>query len=211
MRGALRIDEKAAIGIGSLIIFIAMILVAGIAASVIMQTMDSLEQQAMKTGQETIRDVANGVKVTHESGYSSGSKLTQLAIFVKTISGSDGVDLSTAYLSLSDSSSQVILSYDNTCYSNSVTNGLFSTLNSSNISSTEFGILLIRDSDSSCLQNTPVINSNDLAVLLVNTTACFSGIDTRTTVIGEVIPEEGMGGMFSFTTPSAYIDTIIDL
>ena len=47
-------EKNAAIGIGSLIIFIAMILVAGIAASVIIQTMNSLEQQALQTGLETM-------------------------------------------------------------------------------------------------------------------------------------------------------------
>jgi len=45
-------DENTAIGIGTLIIFIAMILVAGIAASVIIQTMNTLQQQqAMETGE----------------------------------------------------------------------------------------------------------------------------------------------------------------
>ena len=47
------INENASIGIGTIVIFIAMVLVAGIAASVIIQTMNSMEQQAMRTGQET--------------------------------------------------------------------------------------------------------------------------------------------------------------
>ena len=47
------INEDASIGIGTIVIFIAMVLVAGIAASVIIQTMNSMEQQAMRTGQET--------------------------------------------------------------------------------------------------------------------------------------------------------------
>ena len=55
-RGLFVQDNRAAIGISSLIIFIAMMLVAGIAASVMIQTMSSLQQQALRTGQDN-RDV----------------------------------------------------------------------------------------------------------------------------------------------------------
>ena len=43
--------DNAAIGIGTLIIFIAMILVAGMAASILIETMNNLEQTALKSGQ----------------------------------------------------------------------------------------------------------------------------------------------------------------
>jgi flagellin FlaB len=210
-RGVLVTDSNAAIGIGSLIIFIAMILVAGIAASVIIQTMNSLQQQALVTGEETLRDVSSGVKVTHVSGYYNGSTISQLAIFLSTTAGSDGIDLTYAYISLSDTAKELILTYDSNTYSSSVSNGLFGTLNSSNLTATTYGIMEIRDIDNSCASNSPTINSDDLIVLLVNTTKCFSGLGTRTEVFGNVIPERGISGTISFTTPSAYIDTIIEL
>ena len=50
--------DNAAIGIGTLIIFIAMILVAGMAASVLIETMNSLEQTALKSGQEVVKDIS---------------------------------------------------------------------------------------------------------------------------------------------------------
>lgn len=84
-------------------------------------------------------------------------------------------------------------------------------MNASNLSSTTYGIIVIRDVDSSCTSITPSINGDDLVVLLVNTTKCFTGISTRTEVSGRVIPEFGMRGVIGFTTPSAYIDTIIEL
>ena len=207
----LSFDKNAAIGIGSLIIFIAMILVAGIAASIMIQTMNSLEQQVLKTGQETIKDISSGLRVTQVSGHNSNSLIDQIAIFIETTAGSSAIDLTEAYVSLSDSSAQTVINYTTSSFSSTVSGGLFGTLNSSALTATTYGIMVVRDTDSSCKVTNPVINTNDLVVLLVNTTECFSGIDTRTEVFGEVVPEFGMSGVISFTTPSAYIDTIIKL
>ncbi len=204
-------DKNASIGIGSLIMFIAMIIVAGIAASVMIQTMNSLEEQAMSTGRETIRDVSSGVRVGQITGYSAGSSITQLAVFVRTTAGSESIDLSQAYVSLSDSSKKVVLNYTSNVFSSSVSNGLFGTINSSNLSATTFGVMVVRDIDSSCNSGTPSINEDDLVVLMVNSTDCFSGIGTRTDISGNIIPEYGMSGVISFTTPSVFVDTIVEL
>ena len=61
--------EIGAIGIGSMIVFIAMLLVAGIAASVLKQTSGKSEMQAMKSGSETISEVATGIQVEGVEGY----------------------------------------------------------------------------------------------------------------------------------------------
>ena len=207
----LRTDSNADVGIGALIIFIAMIMVAGVTASVMIQTMTSLQQQAIKTSEETLKDISSGLKVTHVSGYISNSTITQLAFFVSTTAASDDIDLTYGILSLSDSTKKVILNYTSGCFSSSVSNGLFGTLNPSNLTSSCYGVLVIRDIDGSCDMSKPVLNDEDLIVLLVNTTACFSGIGTRTDVSGELYPEHGIRGVIGFTTPSVLINTIVDL
>jgi flagellin FlaB len=204
-------DTSAAIGIGTLIIFIAMILVAGIAASVIVQTMNSLQQQAMLTGQETLKDISGGLKVTHISGYYDGSTISQIAIYIETTAGSNDIDLTYAIIKLSNSAKEVILNYTTNSFSNNVSSGLFGTLNSSELSASNYGLMVIRDTDGYCTATSPIINSDDLFVIIVNTTKCFSGLSTRTKVFGDIIPEQGISGVISFTTPSAYINTIIEL
>jgi archaeal flagellin FlaB len=211
MRGVLQFDNNASVGIGSLIIFIAMILVAGATASVMIQTMSRLESQALATSSETIRDISSGIKVSQVTGYNIDSSITQLAVFVRTIAGSGTVDLSRAYISLSDGSKKVILNYTSNVFASSASNGLFGTIDSSSLSATNFGIIVIRDADNSCTSGSPYINSDDIVVLIINATKCFSGIDTRTDVSGYVAPEYGLRGTIRFTTPSAYLNRIIEL
>ncbi len=207
----LRKNLDADFGIGALIIFIAMIMVAGVTASVMIQTMNNLQQQAIKTSEDTLKDISSGLQVTFVSGYVQNSTISQLAIFVSTTSASDDVDLTYAILTLSDSAKKVILNYSSTCFSQSISNGLFDTLNASNLTSSQFGVLVIRDIDGSCNATKPVIDDEDLVVLIVNTTTCLSGIETRTDVVGEIYPEHGIHGIIGFTTPSAYVHSIIDL
>jgi flagellin FlaB len=173
--------------------------------------MNSLQQQAVQTAEQTVGEISSGLKITHISGYSNGSKITQLAIFITPTAASSDIDLTYTYISLSDTNNQVVLTYNSSCFSSSVSNGLFSTLNSSNLTATIYGVMVIRDVDNSCSFSTPTINNEDLVVILINTSKCFSGISTRTEVTGSVIPEKGFAGLIGFTTPSAYVDTIIEL
>jgi flagellin FlaB len=69
MRFYLAFDRVGSMGIGALVIFIAMVLVAGIAASVLIQTSTKLENQAMSTGSETTREVSSGIAVYNIEGY----------------------------------------------------------------------------------------------------------------------------------------------
>lgn len=207
----LRTNLDADVGIGALIIFIAMILIAGITASVMIQTMNSLQQQAVRTTEETIKDISSGLKVTHVSGFVQNQSITQLAIFVTTTAASDAIDLSYGFLSLTDSTTKVILNYSNACFSRSVSNGLFNTLDTNNLTSSVYGVLVVRDIDGSCNATKPVIDDEDMIVILVNTDACFSGIGPRTQVAGEIYPEHGFRGLIGFTTPSVLSQTIVDL
>ena len=63
-RNDIQEDKIAAIGIGAMIVFIALILVAAVAAAVIIQTAEKLQQNAQTTGDDTADNMAGKVLIS---------------------------------------------------------------------------------------------------------------------------------------------------
>ena len=202
--------DMGSIGIGAMIVFIAMVLVAGIAASVLVQTSTKLEMQALKTGQETIAEVSSGLKVESIEGYNASGSITKMAIEISSMAGSPDVDLEQAIIEISDSTDKYVLTYGTTLTNTTTINGDLFTNGKFGTAST-FGITVLQDADNSCVQSTPIINYGDHVVLGIDTDAVFSGITPRTDVNGLIVIEEGAPGIIGFTTPSSYINDIMEL
>jgi flagellin FlaB len=198
------------IGIGAMIVFIAMVLVAGIAASVLVQTSTRLEMQALKTGQETIAEVSSGITVQTVEGYNTSGSITKMAVEICPKAGSPDIDLEQAIIEISDSSNKYVLTYGSSLTNTTTINGDLFT-NGQFGTGTTFGITVLQDADDSCTASAPVINFGDHVILGIDTDAVFSGISPRTDVNGLVVCEEGAPGIIGFTTPSSYIDSIMEL
>ena len=217
MRKIFNKNEQASIGIGAMIVFIAMVLVAGIAASVLIQTSTTLESQAMSTGSETTDEVAGGIAVFDIEGHVA-TDIDGLAITVRPRAGSPDIDLNETIIMLSDGSTKVLLMYDFADPQAGHFNATVGTddgnvfgVNYSDLLNEEFGILVLNDPDSSLSRYSPVMNRGDKVILTVDANACFGEITERTEVFGKVYPEHGSPGVISFRTPASYSDTIYDL
>ncbi len=210
-------SDVGSIGIGAMIVFIAMVLVAGIAASVLIQTSTTLESQAMATGRETTDEVAGGIAIYDIEGHVA-TDIDALAIVVRTRAGSPNIDLNETIIIITDGSIKTMLSYDFATashFNNTVntSDGDVFGFDYSSLTNEQFGIMVLEDADNSTKRFTPVINTGDKAMLFVNTIACFggTGISERADVYGWVYPEHGAPGVISFRTPASYPDTIYDL
>jgi len=221
-------NNFAAIGIGAMIVFIAITLVAGIAASVIIQTANNLENQSTNTGQQTTVDVATGIRVidiegekttrSNQSGVGSwwnNTRIHNITITVTPKAGSEEIDLSNTLIEISNSTIKCILNYTSNTNrdfaAQPASGGIFSTTDVISIfhqSANGFGIIELFDEDGSCTATTPVINRGDKVMLCINASACFKGFQSRGDVYGMIIPEFGTSASFSFVVPSFSGDTV---
>ncbi len=220
LKQILKNKDVGAIGIGAMIVFIAMVLVAGIAASVLVQTANKLEIQAMQTGDQTTAEVSTGLHVFDIEGLQNDSHLTNLTLTIKPRAGSSDIDLNEAVVELCDGDTKVLLSFNSSKawnFDSSVgSDGRVFNTGGWNETNEEFGILVLEDADSSCSSVTsPVINRGDLVMLCISLTGCGfdggNGFDPRDDIWGQVMPEEGSAGHFAFRVPPSLSDTVYDL
>jgi len=208
-------DDEATVGIGVLIVFIAMVLVAAVAASVIMQTAETLQQRAYAVGKQTIRDVSSGIRIIGVTGYTDAAKtkLDYLAIAITPRAGSYDLDLNKTllYLQLNNYS---VLNLNRNCKADSVgPGGIFGTLNLSQLNATNYGVIAVHDSDHSII-NSNGISVSDQAILIVNLSAVIyetKGLMTGDTVEGKLVPEVGASGIFLVTAPNAFKYRVVEV
>ena len=107
-------DKKGLVGIGTLIIFIAMVIVAAVAAGVLINTSQSLQEQARATGEETIRSVSSGVEVNAVKAQTNdNAKMTTLEAVVTTYPGSDGINLDETVIQITTKNAMVHVTSEN--------------------------------------------------------------------------------------------------
>jgi len=92
-------EDRGQVGIGTLIVFIAMVLVAAIAAGVLINTAGFLQSSAEESGEQSSAQVTNRLQVVNAVGSDivddSGAEVTTVELTVKKAPGADNVDLTT--------------------------------------------------------------------------------------------------------------------
>ena len=91
-------ENRGQVGIGTLIVFIAMVLVAAIAAGVLINTAGLLQSQAQATGEETTAEVSNVFQIGKVVGSETtgNGAIDELNASVRLASGSDPINVSQA-------------------------------------------------------------------------------------------------------------------
>jgi len=107
-------NNKGETGIGTLIIFIAIVLVAAIAASVLLGTAGSLQQKALNTGKQTQQEVSSGLQVITVSAQNGlDGNVENFEMLMKLSAGSNPVALNDTTISFDTKNSSQTLTYTN--------------------------------------------------------------------------------------------------
>jgi len=220
-------DDHGMVGIGTLIVFIAMVLIAAVASSVLITTSETLQSRAKTVGTSTIREVSAGITVESVTGFTNvdKTKITHLALTIRPRAGSKDIDLGLCTLSvlydnltiltLDDSLVQDVNLDNQSVFYTPVSSGSPFTV-MGNTSNTSFGIIALHDPDSS-ITNTNGMNSGDRAILIINLSAIIdsdltaSGLPARETVSGTLTPEIGVKAQYDVTAPAVFSKRIIKL
>ncbi len=204
--------EQGEIGIGSLIIFIAMIIVSAVTAVVLIQISYHLQQQAENTGNIAIKDVSTGFKIISIGGYRYNDEwgttppyheqIDWIDIKVSLIPGSPAVDLRDVIIEVSDGQNSLDLVFNSSVSFNGGANpqggkGVF-------------GMRVIRDLAPQTL-NQYVITTGDIVALSFNATANGLDLLPQTYLSIKLIPKNGVATFQQITTPSVYVSRYVEL
>ena len=107
-------DDRGQVGIGTLIVFIAMVLVAAIAAGVLINTAGFLQTQAEATGEESTAQVSDRIQIVSQSGNVTGAQeVDQLQFVVAKAPGSGYIDLNQTTIEFVGSQGQATVQVEN--------------------------------------------------------------------------------------------------
>lgn len=184
----LRNNKRAEMGVGTLIIFIALIVVAAVAATTMIGTTDSMREQADGTGKASMDAVATKFIINNAVANTDPTRsvVTSIDIYCRLAPGSAPVDLK--YVTIMDSN--VNLSYNGALNSHCVA-----------VKGSHFGV----DSVPSSVwdTNTQTIEEGDLVVFTIDRSN--APLRPGATLLIKIVPEYGSALSQTITMP-AYLD-----
>jgi flagellin FlaB len=218
-------DDRAETGIGVLIIFIALVLVAAVAASVLIHTAGILQQRADSTGTTTIRQVSTGIVVDQILGYDGSTPaeaggVEYVAIFLSDNTGGSSVNLANVSVTLTINGITAVLVYNSSIFAsvaqsgtdNLFGNSVWSLLSATHHDSTSYGVLVESDPVNSLTASYPVLSPGDTAAVIFNVTNTFGvNITQNQAVSGQITPEQGAPAVIDFYAPDSFTTRTVTL
>lgn len=186
-RKYLNYNDSGDVGVGTLIIFISMVLVAAVAAAVLIYTTGALQQKATKTSKEATQQISSNMiveKVMGDRGTGLNATLDTLLIRIKPDVGTTSIDLRQVIVTVMDKDYRYDLNY-----------------------ATNYSAVAVRDEDLSFNASTPVLNSGDLVELQINNSVSGMGsisLQPRKTFWLSLNQETGQAVNLEITTPNSY-------
>ncbi len=229
-------NTNAQVGIGTLIIFIAMVLVAAVAAAVLIQTSGTLQQRAQSTGKQATQEVSSNLIVKNIEGVRAKNSATSMSSTIDLLKlkvglnvGSASVDVNQVVVSITDGTTANNLVYagNQKSYANiGASDGAMddfdpssAAINLQNLLTNQtaaittfdnsdhyFTVERIRDEDASFSQSNPVMNTGDLINVYIATT---SSTATGYNFVSTVDTSAGLTDSGLFLVPRSVVNIIL--
>jgi len=199
-------DEEGAMGVGTLIVFIAMVLVAAVAASVLIDTANKLQQQAQKTGDQAIQEVSTAFTVKEVNGNTSteggDGDIDNITLVLGLAAGSPAQNLSQVIIEIDNGDiAPVTLEYSDTALEN--------------INSNVFNVTSMIDPDNSfdLQSNDPIMSQGTtvkVRIPIANLSDSFT-VETQDQVTMKIIPKHGTPTLETFYAPPVFNNKLVEL
>jgi len=206
MRRIKREDEEGAMGVGTLIIFIAMVLVAAVAAGVLIQTANQLQQQAQRTGDEAIMEVSSSFTVQDAYGVAElepDDEIEEINLKIGLAAGAEAQDLNNTIIQVQNETEEVNLQATE---DDDPTDGA---------GDDHYGYEDLKIDDGS--ESNSFVGSGDLYKITIDINAAFAaegdggGLGTQERVHINIIPKHGTPTYEEVNTPATIRTDIVDL
>ena len=204
-------NDRAEVGVGTLIVFIAMVLVAAVAAAVLINTTGSLQQRASATGKEATQEVSSNLKVVNVYGVVTAGAVDELRIVAQLASGALPMDLEELVIRYSDGEDSYNLVWTPAYDDAGACDGagtIETTTDDANFISLWVRPTATGANDLGCADKS-VMEAGDLVEFRFTLS---NGIEERTPVEISMIPETGSAVSADFKSPPTYgDDTVVTL
>jgi flagellin FlaB len=190
----MRNDKRAEMGVGTMIVFIAMVLVAAVAASVLISTANTVREQAQSTGDQAINNVASGFIVQDVIGQvdtTDYQSIDQIHIYLRLAAGSPQINMNNVMLSLLSDTTNLYQSMGTAVNDTSYTAEVEKSI------SGNFW-------DEADMDASHVVGQGDLIKITVSNTAGALGIGFNQLGVIKIMPAYGQLSLVQFTTSEAF-------
>jgi flagellin FlaB len=187
-KNSILINDTADVGIGTLIIFIAMVLVAAVAAAVLIQTSGILQQKAQQTGKEAATEVTSNLNIVSIIGNLNASRgvIDNFTVALQLSAGGQNIDFQSVVVKYIDNQSSDTMNYS------------INTLTDLKGNHTTFNYSEARYVGSAANK---VLQVGELGIITIEPT---NGLGLRQKGLIEVVPETGTMIMKEVLAPSTW-------
>jgi archaeal flagellin FlaB len=197
LRTSWKKDKRAEMGVGTMIIFIAMVLVAAVAASVLISTANKVREQAQNTGDQAINNVASGFVVQDVTGTvdPTFADMTDLTIQMRLQAGSPNMNMDLVSIQFVSGTTNNMLSFvaGSAAAAGGAVAGTSYSANTTNTNAWGTGNHVVQQGD----------------MITVTITGLSLSYSAAATV--KIVPAYGSSTLVSFVTPSYYNTEYVNL